>query len=95
MAQLITQYLIIIWRARDQRHDLTYWATRLILDVTWMCANLMTQCGACMTRTPLENRRRLAGGALEPQEGILRHTPNVAERHGCCNVPRCLARCAL
>ena len=33
------------------------------------------KCGACMTRTPPENRRRLTGGARRPQEGILRHAP--------------------
>ena len=35
----------------------------------------MHRCGACMTRTPPKNRRRLTGGALWPQEGILRHAP--------------------
>ena len=58
-------------------------------------------CGARMTRTPPDDRRRLTGGALWPQEGILRQAPRRRQDAFCgCALPMCLVhractRCAL
>ena len=54
-----------------------------------------------MTRTPPDHRRRLTGGALWPQEGILRQAPRRRQDAFCgCALPMCLvhracSRCAL
>ena len=60
-----------------------------------------SECGTRMTRTPPDDRRRLTGGALWPQEGILRQVPGRRQdASGICALPMCLVhrtcrRCAL